>query len=162
MPDDLRERLAKKTHKTEGCWLFTGARSSNGYGNLWNGERLDKAHRVAYMLEKGPIPEGLYVMHTCDNPLCVNPEHLVAGTPKENSMDARRKGRIAKGERVSNAKLTEATVVEIRTLYVQGATYRELAAQFGVVPSTIWRALYGDNWRHVQPAVLGRVQQSGV
>lgn len=80
--------------KTMDCWEWTGARHPHGYG--WapfkrDGERL--AHRVSYLISKGPIPEGMHILHSCDNPPCVNPDHLRAGTRRENALDMHERGR---------------------------------------------------------------------
>lgn len=96
----LAERFAAKVHKTDGCWLWTGATTSTGYGHLTKGGhdgRPVKAHRLAYELANGPIPDGLEVCHHCDTPLCVRPDHLFLGTRRENLGDAMRKGRMATG-----------------------------------------------------------------
>lgn len=85
------ERFYKKIEKTESCWLWTGA--SRYYGNFWDGLKYVNAHRFSYKINKGTIPKGMVVMHTCDTPLCVNPEHLKLGTQKDNLQDMYSKGR---------------------------------------------------------------------
>ena len=79
--------------KTDGCWDWTAARGSNGYGQSWYEGRAQPAHRVAWTLTYGPIPDGLWVLHHCDNRLCVRPEHLFLGDNRANQLDALRKGR---------------------------------------------------------------------
>lgn len=94
----LAQRFAAKVQRTEGCWLWTAGRYSNGYGKIRvqvDGQWADGlAHRVAYELFVGAIPDGLYVCHSCDNPGCVNPDHLFPGTGSDNMRDAVRKGRL--------------------------------------------------------------------
>lgn len=89
------DRLMEKVDKhPDGCWIFTGAKIATGYGKI--SDRRSHAvfaHRVSYAHFKGPIPPGLKVLHQCDNPSCVNPDHLSVGTQKENWLDARAKGR---------------------------------------------------------------------
>lgn len=91
-------RFHSKYQQADGCWLWRGAKTSAGYGSFGidctkHAERTRPAHRVAYVLAHGPIPEGAVVMHACDNPLCVNPAHLSLGTHQDNTLDAIRKGR---------------------------------------------------------------------
>ncbi len=79
--------------RPRGCWLWTGARRRDGYGTIWFNGRPEAVHRVAWMLSNGPIPDGLFVCHTCDNPPCCRPSHLFLGTPADNTRDSVTKGR---------------------------------------------------------------------
>lgn len=104
MSDDksaLLDRLLSKVHKTDSCWNWTGqtvGRKADGkYGILMHDRKRWCAHRLFYHLLVGPIPVGIYVCHKCDNPRCVNPDHLFLGTPKDNTQDCVRKGRIRNG-----------------------------------------------------------------
>jgi len=94
MPD-VAPRFWAKVAKSDGCWLWTGARASNGYGSFRFADRpcATAAHRAAWELACGPIPHGMHVLHRCDNPPCVNPAHLFLGTHLENVRDREAKGR---------------------------------------------------------------------
>ena len=87
------ERFWAKVDKRDGCWGWTGSGTKFGYGNFYVNNKMVRAHRFSYELHKGPVPNGHFVMHTCDNPKCTNPEHLEVGTNQENIKDMRRKGR---------------------------------------------------------------------
>jgi hypothetical protein len=103
------------------------------------------------MAFRGPIPDGIDVLHTCDNRLCVNPAHLFEGTPGDNAQDMKAKGRHLYGERNTEAKLTESQVKRIHRLYATGkfSTYN-LADKFGVGQGTIWKILKRMRWAHVK------------
>lgn len=150
----LIERFMDKVEKPlgVGCWIWTGARNTRGYGGIWVGKSNYRAHRVSYELFVGKIPAGLCVMHTCDTPSCVRPSHLRTGTDTDNVRDMDAKGRrgITKGEAAFGAKLTEAKVLEIRKRYAAGGvSHRNLGEAFGVHPSMIGLIVSRKNWRHV-------------
>lgn len=96
---DAGERFWEKVQKSDGCWLWTGAKNSRGYGVFTVMRRAFKAHRWSYAQSKGAIAEKMDVCHTCDTPLCVRPDHLFAGTRRENMQDASRKGRLKASRR---------------------------------------------------------------
>lgn len=129
----------------ENCIEWTKGTNQKGYGRKWVDGKLVAAHRHAYEEAHGPIPDGLVVMHLCDNPSCYNVEHLTLGTHADNSDDKVRKGRQAKGETLSK-KLTETDVLTIRSLDLSHA---EIAKMYGVSQSTITRIIRRDTWRHI-------------
>lgn len=135
-----------------GCWIWQGRFDAYGYGSLMDERtRNIKAHRVSYQVNVGPIPERMEVMHKCDNPPCICPDHLVLGTHAENMADMMRKRRNALGERNGKAILNCTIVREIREAYASGqSSQAELARKHGVDASTISRAVTRDNWPSVE------------
>lgn len=133
------------------CIEWTGARIPEGYGQKWNPrtKKAELAHRLAWEKANGPIPAGMFVCHKCDNPPCVNPEHLFLGTPKDNMADKCRKGRQPRGETHPRAKLTERDVREIRRADGHGSSQRELARLYGVSPRSIQFIIQRRTWTHV-------------
>ncbi|MFI5769605.1 helix-turn-helix domain-containing protein [Streptomyces sp. NPDC051658] len=135
------------------CWLWTAALNEHGYGVMRpdtqrrNGPTV-KAHRVSLQLAGIEI-EGLYVLHSCDNPPCVNPRHLSTGTAAENSADMVNKGRNARGSRRHTHKLTEAQIPEIRARAAAGELQKVLAAEYGVSRPTISHVVNRRGWLHV-------------
>ena len=91
--EETKSRFWRKIQKTTGCWLWTAAKNKKGYGIFGLGKQTDKAHRIAWRLIVGPIPAGLFVLHKCDVPNCVNPAHLFLGTNLDNVKDMIAKGR---------------------------------------------------------------------
>lgn len=97
---DVERRFWSKVQKTETCWLWTGEASSHfGYGRLHVNGRRTRAHRYSWELHNGAVPEGKFLLHSCDNPRCVRPEHLRVGTQRENMADKTARGRQARGQR---------------------------------------------------------------
>lgn len=153
-----RDAFEAKTtpEPTTGCWLWTGKMFRNGYGCVSSGkkgsERYLLAHRVSRKLFHGDEPE--VVMHACDNRACANPAHLQAGTQHENIQDCMRKGRKTapprlEGSLLSNAKLTEADIPEIRRLRAAGLSQSAVGARFGVKQALISKIELGLAWKHV-------------
>lgn len=159
-----------KVEVTSGCWLWNGGRTKAGYGVFrprrdGRRGRMEGAHRVSYELAHGPPDEAADVCHTCDNPPCVRPEHLFLGTPKENSEDMVRKGRVASGNRTGarkyperlergsrryNATLSEEQVADLVTLRRRtGLSERALAAHFKTSQTVVHGILSGRTWKHV-------------
>ena len=139
-----------RTKRTKsGCILWTGYTNPWGYGRVRFHGRMLRTHQVAWELTKDPIPFDLCVLHKCDNPPCVNPDHLFLGTQADNVADRERKGRTACGERMPNAKLSSDAVREIHSASKKGSSRVSLARRFGVSPQRISEVALGKAWRHV-------------
>lgn len=123
-------------------------RHGRGYGKVWTGIR-EFVHRVSYRLAVGPIPDGMEVLHKCDNPPCFRPDHLFTGTHMDNMKDASVKGRLPHGEKHRDAKVTRDQVVEIRRLYRDGTSQRKLATRFGIDKSVVSRLVTRKTWKCV-------------
>lgn len=148
------ERFWRKVNKAGACWLWTGALFGKGYGAVARRKLQHKnflAHRYAWMLTHGPIPDGLLVLHKCDVPACVNPAHLMLGTHKDNfdDMIAKRRGNWARGEKQRSAKLTDAEVIKLRQLVADGMTQKEAARIYNIRPHTVSVIISRKTWRHV-------------
>jgi hypothetical protein len=128
------------------CWLWHGSKLRS-YGAFWMADQvLVRAHRAAWIINRGRIPIGTIIMHRCDNRLCVNVNHLSTGTCADNSNDMVSKHRQARGVGHANARLTEDLVRKIRALNKSGVGGTEIARQIGVGASTVRNVLYGNNW----------------
>ena len=146
------ERFWAKVVKepNSGCWLWTGA-SSHGYGSLRFRGHGCRAHRVAWELHRGAVPNGVSVLHKCDTPLCVNPDHLFLGTQADNIKDAVAKGRIRRGGEAGPSKLTADQVWEIRRR-LPTSTVTVLAREFSVAPASIRWIRDGKSWGWLKEA----------
>lgn len=156
----------QKVQKSEGgCWLWQGKPRADGYGRLQAGGKCYGAHRVSWELHFGPIPAGQLVCHRCDTPMCVRPDHLFLGTIKDNQADMVAKGRSAagmrnwvaqnpessRGENNGRAKLTETQAREIRRrCQARETIHKNLAAEYGVTPSTIGGIARRRLWKHLE------------
>jgi hypothetical protein len=129
----------------EGCWTWRGNQNTLGYGMIdcsTGGRRHFRANRISYEIFVGPIPDGHVIRHTCDNPPCVQPDHLVPGTPLDNSRDMTSRRR-------QRSKLAEEQVLEIRALYAAGTSKPELGRRFAVATVTIDAIVRRRNWKHL-------------
>jgi hypothetical protein len=146
----LADRLWSRVEKTPaGCWEWTGNRNALGYGivTVQHSKRF-RAHRVAWELTRGPIPDGMVVCHRCDNPPCCNPEHLFLGTHDENMADMVAKDRHARGERNGHARMTSEQVREIREARARGEPLCLLAERYGISETGVCNIAKGRSWGH--------------
>jgi hypothetical protein len=147
----LIQSFWSKVNKTLSCWIWTAGLSAGRYGSFFDGRKYVKAHRFSYELNCGKIPKGMYICHHCDNPRCVNPDHLFLGTQTDNMRDMVNKGRTAKqfGEHNGNAKLSWKKVRKIRTLYATKKYIQDdLAKLFNVGRSAVGYILQGVTWKN--------------
>ena len=137
-----------------GCWIWQGCRNTNGYGYLTHRYKNYQAHRFSWIIHRGEIPQGMLVLHKCDVPLCVNPDHLYLGTYANNTADMMRKGRNGYGEGkkylpgMQNpiAKLTDADVLWIR---LDPRSANAIAKDYGMEHSWISRIKKRKVWTHI-------------
>jgi hypothetical protein len=149
-------RFWRYVEKTDSCWVWTGgSKNQKGYGQIGSGGKGAKhilAHRLSYEIHKGKIPDGMVVMHSCDNPSCVNPDHLSIGTQSQNILEAFSKGRKNSvpphvyGDSCGASKLNKFQAIEV--IESTDAT-KLLAAKYGVSKSAIERVRNGKTWRHL-------------
>jgi len=157
----VKERFDTKYDIEEetGCWLWNSSKHKFGYGLLRVGpsekeKKTKTAHRLSWEIYKGEIPEGAQILHRCDVPACVNPEHLFLGTQQDNMQDMYEKKRNgyqgSPGERNPKAKLTEAKVREIKHLLKAGKDLQTIADTYGVTHGAVWFIQKGLTWKNVK------------
>ena len=146
------EEFFAKAVEVDGCLVWSGTKSKDGYGQTsYQGKQI-LAHRLAYLLTHGSIPEGVEICHDCDNPPCIKPAHLFPGTHAENMSDMKAKKRSGRlpGSKHGRAKITEETVLQIRKEYIPlKFTYRMLSEKHGVSMRAVEHILRGDQWQHI-------------
>lgn len=138
------------------CWPFLRSKNKQGYGHVWVNGRCEEAHRFAYSVAVGPIPDEMWVLHSCDFPSCCNPAHLRLGTPHDNAQDreVRARGNQPKGGNNGNAKLTTQDIIFIRRcqdIY----TLQRMAEMLGVGKPLVHKIIVGTVWGHVADTALG-------
>lgn len=131
------------------CWEWEGHVHNSGYGRITHKGKTQYAHRFYWERINGPITEGLDVCHTCDNKLCVNPDHLFLGTRKDNMVDAMVKGRLQRGADRYNAVLNEEIVREARKRHQAGEKIVDIAKDLSIGKTTLGNAIKRKTWRHV-------------
>jgi predicted XRE-type DNA-binding protein len=164
--EDVWKFVEKKSE--DECWLWSGHILKN-YGKFFINGYMLSSHRVVYELVNGKIPDGMLVCHTCDIPLCHNPNHLFLGTHKDNTFDMIKKGRqnTPKGENAGLSKLKESDIINIRSLYATGLYFqKEIAELFKVDSTAISRIVNKKRWRHIEypeenmPDTINKVKYS--
>lgn len=142
LPQTDEERFWSKVQKTDGCWVWKGATNGHRYGRVHRRDdhnRTVMAHRMSWELHVGPIPDGLLVLHRCDNPPCVNPSHLFLGTVLDNNADKHRKQRDARGEKHGMAKLKDSDIPAIIAERRLGIPLQATVRRYGVTRQRIWQ-----------------------
>ncbi len=159
--DDLPESILRRFRwytgpvDDQGCTIWLGPKHRRGYGLLFRRaesghQRGYFAHRIAWILANGPVPDDLDVLHTCDRPICISPGHLFLGTNLDNIADKVAKGRQHKGETCSLTKLTEVEVLEIRRLHATGKyIHKEIGERFNTTFTNVWMIVNRKSWKHI-------------
>ena len=137
-----KERFERQINKTPTCWLWTGKGRAGPYGQMSYRNSMILVHRLAILFEGIDIPSNMDVLHRCDTPLCVNPDHLFLGDHRDNMQDKAKKGR-------APSKLTAAQVVKISQELARGRSANSLSIEYGVVPHTIGDIRDGVTWTHI-------------
>ena len=154
----LKARFWEKVDRSSAddkCWEWTASKFPTGYGHFSMNGHDTRASRTAWLLENGPIPGGLFVLHHCDNPGCVRPSHLFLGTALDNAQDSVRKGRRSgngyktQGELNHHSKLTASDVIEIRRSRAAGDSVQRIAARFKITHDYIYELASGKRWTHI-------------
>lgn len=149
----VAERFWRKVRKTESCWFWTDSLDANGYGRISVGGRKGRpelAHRISYEINVGPIPGGMGVLHSCDTPSCVRPDHLSLGTQLDNMADCARKGRNTRGEKAATAKVTEEQVVEMRRRFADGErNFNAIGKEYGISGTAANDIINRRRWKHI-------------
>lgn len=144
-----RERFFKKVIKTPTCWLWTGYLLKDGYGSFSEFRKSIPAHRYSYKEFVAPIPVGLLVRHSCDNPSCVNPEHLVLGTQKDNCQDAVSRGRNVHGESHGGCKITASIAKQVKVLLSLGRSMVAISQELHISYYVVCDIKRGKTWNSV-------------
>jgi hypothetical protein len=148
----IEQKLLRYAVSENGCWNWVATKDRDGYGLLTHhrGKQI-RAHRASYEFHVAKIPVGLLVCHSCDNPSCINPNHLFVGTSKENTRDMLDKNRrpVLRGERHPNAKLTNDQVTQIKQLRSENRLLKDIANQFNISFQTVSSITKGTTWNNI-------------
>jgi hypothetical protein len=147
--DEKRFHSKYKKGSPDECWLWQAALGRRGYGRFQMNKVNQMAHRMAWAFKNGPIAEGLYVLHRCDVPGCVNPAHLYLGTHDDNMRDRNERDRVPKGETCVHSKYKEVDVLKARELYSNGVTIKEICIIIGIPRSSMSAMLSRRTWKHI-------------
>lgn len=151
--EEFKARFFAKVNKDadSGCWLWAASVAGKGYGQIKipGTRKQEYAHRLSWMIHNGPIPEGKSLLHKCDTPRCVNPEHLFLGNHQDNAQDMKSKKRHLFGERNKQHKLTDDDVKKMFAMAELGLSQAKIAKVFDVVQSTVGRILHKQRWVHL-------------
>jgi len=175
----FEERFWARVQKSDGCWIWTGNKTPQGYGSTYNAGyyegRREHAHRISYRMAYGDFPREMLVCHKCDNPPCVRPDHLFLGTANDNQQDAKNKNRLPTGDRHwshrrpdlvpkghkrpyaiwsrgsknPQSKLTEQDILYIRELAHLKVKYRTIAKAFNVSDDSVEKIIHRKSWKHI-------------
>lgn len=149
-PDEERFWLKTDKRGPDDCWEWQGGKDACQYGRIhMKSRRHTLAHRYSYELHNGPIPNGLLVLHECDNPPCVNPKHLFLGTKIDNNADKSAKGRQARGVGCGISKFTEDDIRDMRQLHANGISQQAIAVRYNTDSSNVSYIVRHKTWRHV-------------
>lgn len=149
MTRPAEERFWPKVDKSGDCWVWTGHRTLGDYGLFWINEKDERAHRVSWQFHNGSVPDEMHVLHHCDNPPCVNPDHLWLGTDADNVRDKVKKKRHCYGSHHGGSKVDESDVLIIRELRSIGTSVKALSWLFDIAEVTIYQISQGISWRHI-------------
>jgi hypothetical protein len=157
--DKFKERFFAKVEKTPTCWIWKGAHKAKGYGTIGVGKKSmgnrknAYAHRISWEMANGEkIPDGLFACHKCDNPPCVNPEHIFIGTNSENILDSVAKKRFPIASRHYRARLKDSDVQVIFEMRKSGLKHREIAEKYGVCRELITHVLNRQAYKSIEVA----------
>ena len=154
IPEDgskFDSHIFKHKHDFSDCWMWEGGKFTSGYGCYYMNGKAYRAHRLAWMRVNGKeVPEGMCICHRCENPACVNPDHLFIATKLENIVDRDNKGRQSRGELHPSHIFTEDDIRAMRLLRVSGFSQKYIVDLFKSSHSTIGSILQGRKWKHVK------------